>query len=154
MVDDVLLNKVAIIERCLARVDQEYRGHESELETNLTRQDSIILNLQRCCEATIDLAMHGVRLRKLGLPQESREAFTLLHDAGLIDQTSMQHMQAMVGFRNIAVHNYQKLNLEIVRAIITENLDDFRGFCTVMLKLAAENGERNSFTPGSDQPGP
>ena len=53
MVDDILLNKVAIIERCLARLEQEYRGHENELETDLTRQDSIILNLQRCCEAAI-----------------------------------------------------------------------------------------------------
>ena len=70
MVDDVLLNKVAIIERCRARLENEYRGHEDELETNLTRQDSIILNLQRCCEAAIDLAMHVVRARGLGLPQE------------------------------------------------------------------------------------
>jgi len=138
MVDDVLLNKVAIIERCLARLEQEYLGHEDELDTNLTRQDSIILNLQRCCEAAIDLAMHGVRVRRLGLPQESREAFTLLHDAGLIDETLMQRMQAMVGFRNIAVHNYQKLSLEIVRSILSENLDDFRQFCTNLLKLDAQ----------------
>jgi uncharacterized protein YutE (UPF0331/DUF86 family) len=88
MVDDVLLNKVAIIERCLARLEQEYLGHEDGLDTNLTRQDSIILNLQRCCEAAIDLAMHGVRVRRLGLPQESREAFTLLHDVGLLDEAA------------------------------------------------------------------
>lgn len=55
MVTDVRLNKVAIIERCLLRIDQEYYGHEEELETNFTRQDSIILNLQRVCEAAIDL---------------------------------------------------------------------------------------------------
>lgn len=42
MADDVLLNKVAIIERCLARIGDEYRGHENELATNLTRQDAII----------------------------------------------------------------------------------------------------------------
>ncbi len=135
MVDDVLLNKVAIIERCLLRLEQEYCGHENELETNLTRQDSIILNLQRCCEAAIDLAMHRVRVSRLGLPQESRDAFTLLYNAGQIDEPLMRRMQAMVGFRNIAVHNYQKLSLEIVRAILNGNLDDFRQFCTVMLKL-------------------
>jgi len=137
MVDDVLLNKVAIIERCLGRLEQEYRGHEKELETDLTRQDSIILNLQRCCEAAIDLAMHEVRMHRLGLPQESREAFTLLHDAGLIDEALMRRMQAMVGFRNIAVHNYQKLSLDVVRAILDEHLDDFRQFCAAMLELDA-----------------
>jgi len=85
MVHDVLLNKVSIIERCLARIEQEYRGHEDELESNFTRQDSIVLNLQRACEASIDAAMHMVRVKRLGLPQESREAFALLHDAGIID---------------------------------------------------------------------
>ncbi len=35
-------------------------------------------------------------------------------------------MQAMVGFRNIAVHNYQKLSLDIVRTILDEKLSDFR----------------------------
>ena len=133
MVDDILLNKVAIIERCLARLEKEYRGHEDELETNLTRQDSVILNLQRCCEASIDLAMHVVRARGLGLPQESREAFTLLRNADIIDEVLTSRMQAMVGFRNIAVHNYQKLSLEIVRSILSENLDDFRQFCSTML---------------------
>ncbi len=137
MVDDVLLNKVAIIERCLARLEEEYHGYEDELETNLTRQDSIILNLQRCCEAAIDLAMHVVRARRLGLPQESREAFTLLRDAKIIDEVLTSHMQAMVGFRNVAVHSYQKLSLEIVRFILDENLGDFRQFCSIMLKQHA-----------------
>lgn len=107
MPDDVVLNKVAIIERCLARIDEEYQGHEAELETNLTRQDSIVLNLQRACEAAIDLAMHTVRARRLGLPQDSREAFTLLNQAGLLDTALTKKMQSMVGFRNIAVHDYQ-----------------------------------------------
>lgn len=138
MVDDILLNKVAIIERCLARLENEYRGHEDELETNLTRQDSIILNLQRCCEAAIDLAMHMVRARGLGLPQESREAFTLLRDADLIDEDITSRMQAMVGFRNIAVHSYQKLSLDIVRSILNENLGDFCQFCSTVLRYSTQ----------------
>jgi uncharacterized protein YutE (UPF0331/DUF86 family) len=138
MADDVLLNKVAIIERCLARVDEEYRGHEGELDTNLTRQDSIILNLQRACEAAIDLAMHMVRSRALGLPQESREAFVLLQQAALIDEQISKRMQAMVGFRNIAVHAYQKLSLPVVRSILDTRLDDFRAFTTAMLRQSGE----------------
>lgn len=124
--DDVIAGKASIIERCLKRVDEEYRGHESELGTNFTRQDSIVLNLQRACEAAIDLAMHWVRLRRLGLPQESRDAFRLLHEAGAIDAELTERMSAMVGFRNIAVHQYRELDVDIIHAIIRERLDDFR----------------------------
>jgi uncharacterized protein YutE (UPF0331/DUF86 family) len=137
MPDDVLLNKVAAIERCLQRIEQEYRGHESELETNLTKQESILLNLQRACESSIDVAMHIVRVRGLGLPQESREAFSLLQQAGLLDDAVTKRMQSMVGFRNVAIHNYQKLNLDIVRAVLTHHLNDFRDFAAATLKLGA-----------------
>ena len=137
MTDDVLLNKVAIIERCLGRIDAEYLGHEEELETNYTRQDSIILNLQRSCEAAIDAAMHMVRVRRLGIPQESREAFDMLSEAGLISENLRDRLKAMVGFRNVAVHDYRKLNLEVVRNILDTHLGDFRDFGEAVLRVDA-----------------
>ena len=134
MVSDVLLNKVAIIERCLVRVEEEYCGHEGELETNYTRQDSIILNLQRACEASIDAAMHLVRVKKLGIPQESREAFDMLCASGIITQTLCDRLKAMVGFRNVAVHDYKALNLEVVVNILEVHLDDFKQFGQSVLR--------------------
>lgn len=134
MASDVLLNKVAIIERCLIRVREEYQGHEGELETDFTRQDSIILNLQRACEASIAAAMHLVRIRRLGVPQESRDAFSMICQAGIIDTGLRDRLQAMVGFRNIAVHDYRKLNLDVVRSIIEKRLDDFLGFAAAVLR--------------------
>lgn len=133
MVNDVLVNKAAIIERCLLRIEEEFIGHENEFETNFTRQDSIILNIQRACEATIDAAMHIVRVKKLGVPQETREAFQMLQDAGLIDEDLKSRLQSMVGFRNVAVHDYRALNLKIVRHILEHRLCDFRKFVEVVL---------------------
>jgi len=136
--DNVLINKVAIIERCLARIAEEYRGHESELETNFTRQDSIVLNVQRACEASIDAAMHVVRVRKIGVPQQSRDAFRLLRDAELLPEDLAARMQAMVGFRNVAVHNYQDLSMPVLRSILDRRLDDFRDFARLTLTIATE----------------
>lgn len=133
MPDDVILNKIAAIERCLMRIREEYRGHEIELATHFTRQDSIILNLLRACEAAIDVAMHLVRVNALGVPQDSRDAFSLLDQANLIPADLSRRLQAMVGFRNIAVHNYQKLNLDILRAVLTERLTDFESYCQCLL---------------------
>ena len=135
MASDVLLNKVAIIERCLARVDEEYLGHEDELESNYTRQDSIILNIQRACEATIDAAMHLVKIKRLGIPQESREVFDMLCEAGVIEPVLRDRLKAMVGFRNVAVHDYRKLNLEVVRNIVTQHLQDFSEFGRIVLQV-------------------
>lgn len=73
-VDDVILNKLEIIERCIRRIHVEYDGDPENLE-NITRQDSIILNLQRACEAAIAIAMHIVAKQGWGIPGTSRDAF-------------------------------------------------------------------------------
>ncbi len=136
MPDDVVLNKAAIIERCIARVREEHAGDLRNLTDNLTRQDSIILNLQRACEAAIDLAMHLVREGRLGIPQESRDAFDLLLQAGLIEAGLAGRLKRMVGFRNVAVHDYRKLNLQIVQKIVTDHLDDFLELTRTVLRAS------------------
>lgn len=136
MADDVLLNKAASIERCLNRIDEEYRGHEQEFEINFTRQDALMLNLLRASETAIDAAMHLVRVRKLGLPQESRDAFRMLAQAGILLPELSVQLQKMVGFRNIAIHNYAQLDLQIVRSIVEQRLDDFREFARLLIRLA------------------
>ena len=128
MADDVVLNKAGAIERCIARVREEHGGDDENLMNNFTRQDSIILNLQRACEATIDLAMHIVKVNSLGVPQESRDAFSLLSDADLLEIKAAEKLMKMVGFRNIAVHDYKKMNLDIVKSIIHNDLDVFLDF--------------------------
>mgnify|MGYP001560835568 FL=1 len=134
MADDVLLNKAAAIERAVGRARQEYAGDDANLLQNQTRQDAIILNLQRACESSIDAAMHLVRVHRLGVPQETREAFDLLERAGHLDPSLATRLRKMVGFRNVAVHDYQKLNLEVVRSILVERLDDFLEFTRLLLR--------------------
>lgn len=134
MADDVILNKAASIERCLQRIVEEYAGNQQNLIANQTKQDAIVLNLQRACETAIDLAMYVVSQRKLGVPQDSRDAFALLQTAGMLPSGLVQRMQRMVGFRNVAIHEYTRLNLEVVHSIITKQLDDFRIFSSTIVK--------------------
>ena len=134
--NDVILNKIATIERCVKRIHEVYEGNPGTL-SDYTKQDSIILNIQRACEASIDLAMHIVSERKLGVPKASREAFKLLQDAGLIDETLAKTLMNMVGFRNIAVHDYQALQLEILQAILEKHINDFTQFTKVVLEIEA-----------------
>ncbi|OLO40554.1 hypothetical protein BTR23_06075 [Alkalihalophilus pseudofirmus] len=133
MNDDVIINKANIIERCLKRINEEYDNNPENLK-NYTKQDSIILNLQRVCEASIDLAMHLIAKKKLGVPQTSREAFDVLHQQDLIPEELAKKMKAMVGFRNIAVHDYQKVNLDILKSILENHLIDFQQYTKVIMQ--------------------
>ncbi len=135
MADDVILNKIATIERCLKRIHEEYDADKADFTKNHTKQDSVILNLERASQATIDIATHIIRIKKLGLPKTSRELFDLLEENQLISKQTCTQMQSMVGFRNIAVHDYQKLNMDIVVSIIEQHLPDFEAFITEIIGI-------------------
>jgi len=124
--DDVCFNKAAIIERCLVRVFEEARL-DPELKS-WTHIDALVMNLERACQASIDLAMHLVSRDRLGMPQNSAEAFQLLQNKGILSPKVTRSLAAMVGFRNVAVHAYQSLNLLIVKKIVEEDWEVFVEF--------------------------
>ena len=136
MADSVILNKVSSIERCIQRVEEDYLGYEQDFEDNFMRQDAVILNLQRACELSIDLANHLVKVKRLGIPQNSRHAFEMLSDSGDIPEALAKELSGMVGFRNVAVHNYTKLDLKVVQSIIENHLSTFLSFTQLALQQA------------------
>ena len=134
MNEDVIINKISIIKRCIVRMREVY-SNGNGFKTDFTRQDSVILNLQRACEACIDLSNHVIYCKNLGLPQSSRNGFELLQNNKLIPINLGDNLKNMVGLRNIAVHEYQELNLDIVEFVIVNRLKDLEQFTDIMLKL-------------------
>lgn len=130
---DAVLNKVMTIKRCLHRIGAEFTD-ETDFKNNITKQDSVILNIQRACEAAIDIANYCIKKDNLGIPQSARDSFDLLAQAGIISFALAENLKRMVGLRNIAVHDYQSLNLDIVVAVIKNHLVDFDAFCAEVVE--------------------
>jgi uncharacterized protein YutE (UPF0331/DUF86 family) len=126
--NDIVINKVQSIQRCIDRAREEYRLAGSNFANDFSRQDAAILNITRACEQAIDLANYVIKSRKMGIPMSSKESFELLARKNVISPAIEQKMINMVGFRNIAVHQYQKLNIAMVEAIIVSELDDLTNF--------------------------
>lgn len=133
MADDVLINKAATIERCVKRVREEYAYNPGTFATDYTRQDAAILNIQRACEAALDMGPHLIRREKLGVPQSARDVFALLAQGNWITLTLAESLKHMVGFRNIAVHDDQTLQLPITVSIIQSHLDEFLQYSQALL---------------------
>ncbi len=128
----VILNKFETIEKCINRINEEYQNNPENLN-DYRKMDMIVLNLQRACEAVLDLAVYIVSTRKLGLPQTKREAFILLEENNIIDSKMSKNMQGMVGFRNIAVHDYKEIDEEILKDVIENHLNDLLDFARILL---------------------
>lgn len=130
--DNVSFNKAAIIERCLRRMREEYEADKNL--SNQTHLDALILNIERACQAAIDLAMHTVSVDHLGIPQSSAESFKLLQQAGKIDTVLASRLGGMTGFRNIAIHQYQDIDPDVIHFIMREGWLDLVSLC-MALKL-------------------
>lgn len=132
--DDVILNKVETIERCIARVNKFYESHKDQFLENFMVQDAIMLNLQRAVQASIDLGAHLVRKKKLGIPKNSAEAYEILVQKNVISRELADNLISMTGFRNIAVHDYQSLDMKIVQSIIEHHLSDLSDFAKMAVR--------------------
>lgn len=128
MSEETAARKITAIQRCVSQARKALTDAGDKFKTSYLHQDAAVLNVIRACEASIDLANMLIRLKRLGIPTESRESFSILVREKLIDPEFGTRLERMVGFRNLAVHRYQELNLDIVEAVIRENLDDLLAF--------------------------
>jgi uncharacterized protein YutE (UPF0331/DUF86 family) len=135
---EVLARKVTSLQRCVARSREELTRAGVAFATDHTAQDAAILNVIRACETAIDLANMVIRKRLLGIPSETRESFTILMQEQLLGQGLGTRLQKMVGFRNVAVHRYQELDMRIVEAVIRDGLDDLLVFADTVRSILDE----------------
>jgi uncharacterized protein YutE (UPF0331/DUF86 family) len=134
--NDIIIHKIQSIQRCVARAREEHRNAGDAFRTDYTRQDAAILNLTRACEQAIDLANHVIRNRKLGIPAASGESFDILSRNKIIPPDLARILKKMTGFRNLAVHEYQEINLSIVEDIILNRSEDLIRYTELLLPLA------------------
>ncbi|NVO00648.1 MAG: DUF86 domain-containing protein [Geobacteraceae bacterium] len=138
--NDVVMNKKESVERCIRQIRAYYATISPlDFEEDYMKQDSIAINLQRACEQCIDLANYTIKARKLGLPKESKESFALLATAGIISNDLAKRLQGMVGFRNILVHEYQRMDISLMVDVIENRLDDMVVFSNHVLHQFANN---------------
>ena len=126
--NDIVINKIQNMQRCVRRAREEYQADRDGFAANYTRQDAALLNVVRACETAIDLANYVIRAYKLGIPVSSADSFKLLRTERIIDDRLAERMQKMVGFRNTVIHQYTQVDIHIVEAVITSELDELLAF--------------------------
>ena len=132
--EDVLIQKITALQRCVFRARDLRQRAGAEFSASFDFQDAAVLNVLRACETAIDLANMLLRKDRLGIPSESREAFAILARERCIPADLSERLQKMVGFRNVAVHQYRALDPAIVAAVIDTGLEDLLTFAEMVRK--------------------
>lgn len=131
--DEVILeNKLDSLGRCIQRVEERCPGDAETLHNDPDLQDIVVLNLSRAVQLCVDIASHWLADSAQPAPATMGQSFDLLAREDRIPDDLAERLKKSVGFRNIAVHNYEELDWTIVHAVATRHLDDFRAFARAL----------------------
>ncbi len=124
----VIDQKLESLRRCLVRIQDKFPADAAELQNNFDLQDIIALNLSRAVQLTVDIGSHIISTMNMPAPETMGQTFEILAQQNVLTVNVADRLKKSVGFRNIAVHNYEAINWQIVHRIVSEHLKDFTEF--------------------------
>ncbi len=133
MASPVILQKLDSIARCIERIESKRPASLEALKKDVDLQDILMLNLERLVQLCVDVA--GILIAERGMkpiPTTMADAFEVLYSNGIIEEALKTRMRKSVGFRNLAVQEYDKINWEIVYRMVSTHLDDFKSFARIV----------------------
>lgn len=136
MDQQVVSQKMESLRRCLDRIYTKCPATVAALASDLDAQDIVTLNLTRAIQLAVDIASHIIAEHsQLSAPATMGQSFDRMAEAGLIGADLALSLRRAVGFRNLAVHNYEAVDWAIVHAICTQKLGDFKAMAVVVDEL-------------------
>ena len=116
------------LEHCIHKLGR-YRSLSSDhYLSDEDTQDIVERNFQLAVQVCMDIANYLIARLSLQVPEEEGNIFAILGKAGAIPEALGDEMRGMVGFRNILVHGYLKIDPSEVHRILTTRLGDLEHF--------------------------
>lgn len=123
---DLVAKKLAFLESCVA--DLRRLARPADLRIDLREERFVAHTLQLAIQSILDVASHIVSDNRLGEPETNRELFEHMANGGWVSREFAETLAQMAGFRNVLVHGYTTVNLDVLEEVATERLDDLLRF--------------------------
>ncbi len=130
---DLIEQKLESLRRALQRINDKCPEPAEMLSRDFDAQDIVSLNLTRCVQLSVDIGSHLISCTAHPPPTTMGQVFDILSSTNIITNELAERIKKSVGFRNLTIHNYDLINWEIVYAIATKHLDDFKQFATAVV---------------------
>ena len=133
----VIGEKLISLNRCLERIKLHTPTTVEALQNDFDAQDIISLNIQRAVQISVDIAAHILAEQLHEQTPTMAETFLTLSKYGILESQLASRLAKAVGFRNIAVHEYNTLDMDILYSIITKEIGCFYEFSDTVLRIVS-----------------
>lgn len=130
---EVIEQKIESLRRCVERVRQKCPATADALAIDPDAQDILTLNLTRAIQLCVDIGAHLIAKNDSPAPATMGQTFDILADIKVLSPELALRMKKAVGFRNIAVHNYEAIDWQIAHVIATQHMQDFTAFARAIV---------------------
>jgi uncharacterized protein YutE (UPF0331/DUF86 family) len=120
---------------CLAGIEQRLPTEKKIFLSDYDAQDVVVLNITRAVQFSVDSATHILATDNQVVPDTMSDAFTRLHQQGVVSENISEKMRKSVGYRNVAVHSYDDVDLSITYGIAKNHLQDFKSFIKEIVRF-------------------
>jgi len=131
---DLILAKAGSVKSHLNRVIEKRDVDLDSFIKDIDRQESILFNIQTAVQNCIDIAAHIISEESFGVPGSTTEMLYILGKNGYLDNDLTQKMVKAVGFRNLIVHEYGKIELEQAYEIAQNDINDLNEYLKAIFK--------------------
>ena len=134
MVDkSLILRKLTLLDQKKKELETYDIQSLADFQSKGYMQKAVEKILQEMIEICIDIAKHIISDKGLRLPEDARDSFNVLTENKVLKHQTTETMKGMVGFRNLVIHLYEKIDLKIVYGIYKNRLSDFDLFASEIL---------------------
>jgi len=132
---DLVRTRCGDIEDAVRRLNRIRGMPRAEFLADRDVQDIAVRRLLVAIEAALGLCYHVSARRLQRVPDDFAACFAGLGQAGVIEPSLGERLQAVARFRNLLVHMYWKVDYDRVFDTLAEGIEDLRAFRKAMAGL-------------------
>ena len=125
---DKIARKLAALMKCIEFLESNTNISIEDLKDDYTLRSAIERNFQLAIESCIDIGEIIIADEGLERPEDYRSVILILGKNRIISEDFAERFSYTAGFRNILVHMYEDVDIEILHSFLTQKLGDFRIF--------------------------
>lgn len=137
----VIENKISSIKKYLNILERYKKYSKKEIEEDLNIRGAVERYLYLAVQSSIELAESVVAFKNVRKPSTMSEAFYILEEEKIISKELLDKMIKMTGFRNVIAHDYERMNYDIVYAVLQNGVADIKQFASEISSALGLNGE-------------
>jgi uncharacterized protein YutE (UPF0331/DUF86 family) len=132
---DIVEERIQKLEEYINYLEKLSKYSCKELSSDFTKFWAVERGLQVAIESIFDIGNYLIAILNFEKPTEYRDILFILAKHKIIPQAFANKLNGIAGFRNILVHEYFDINLNLVYANLQKTPQQFRQFVQYIVRF-------------------